>query len=182
MLLTVTYPEAYPDVAPHLELSNLPNAPKHPSLDMGEDRHRLLADIQPTVDENIGMAMIFTIVSALKDAAETLISERKAAAQEVRDLESAKAEEEENRKFHGTAVTKESFLKWRQGFRQEMEEEEERKREERVADEKKKRAKPEEKLTGKQLWERGLAGKVEEEDEEEAEDSIKALSAVKLEE
>ena len=180
MLLTVAYPEPYPDVAPHLELSSPPNAPKQPNFDLVEDRDRLLSEIQPTLDENIGMAMVFTIVSALKDAAENLISERQAAAQEVRDIEAAKAEEEENRKFHGTAVTKESFMEWRAQFKKELEEEEDIRREERIADEKKKRVKPEEKLTGKQLWERGLAGKVEEEDEDEGEDALRIFSAVKL--
>jgi len=58
------------------------------------------------------MAMIFTLVMALKDSAETLISERAQAAQDIKDREKANAEEEENRKFAGTAVTRERFLEW----------------------------------------------------------------------
>ena len=180
MLLTVTYPEAYPDTAPHLELSSPPDASRVPDLDVPNDRARLLSEIQPTIDENIGMPMVFTLVSALKEAAEGLIRERQAAAQAVRDVEAAKAEEEENRRFHGTAVTRESFLEWRNRFRKEMDEEEERKREEKEAEDKKKRVKTEAKLTGKQLWEQGLVGKTEDEGEDDGEDALQGLSDLKV--
>lgn len=161
MLLQVSYPEAYPDVAPNLEILAPPNAPKHPHLDVQEDRAYLLEALQPSIEENMGMAMIFTLVSTLKETAENLISERVAAAEAEREREILKAEEEENRKFQGTPVTRETFLEWRERFRKEMEEEEQRKREEKEAEEKKKKpsAREEPRLTGKQLWERGLVGK-----------------------
>lgn len=120
--------------------------------------------------------MIFTLVSTLKDNIEQLILERKTAIQAVKDQEAQKAEEAENAKFHGEAVTKESFLKWREKFRVEMEEkrvEDERERELEMG--KKKGAKTEEKLTGKQLWERGLMGKVEEEGDVEEVDALEKL-------
>ncbi|OAX84132.1 hypothetical protein ACJ72_01498 [Emergomyces africanus] len=163
LILQVTYPPQYPDVAPHLELSAPPNAPKHPHFDIHEDRDRLLDSVQSTVEENMGMAMIFAIVDMLKEGAELLISERQAAVQALKEMESAKAEEEENRKFHGTAVTRESFLAWRDKFQREMAELERRKQEEQEADDKKKKVtgKEEKKLTGKELWEKGLAGKVD---------------------
>lgn len=128
------------------------------------------------------MAMVFTLVSALKDSAELLISERQAAAQALKDVEAARAEEEENRKFHGTAVTRETFLEWRERFRKEMAEAEERKREEKEADDKKKRVKAEERLTGKELWERGLVGKVDDdvEDDEGEEDALRPVQTMKL--
>lgn len=100
------------------------------------------------------------------------MSERANAEQALKEMEAAKIEEEENRKFEGTAVTPESFLAWREKFRKEQEEEEQRKREEKEAEEKKPKksaAKEEKKLTGRQLWERGLAGKADyDEDEEDA--------------
>ena len=64
------------------------------------------------------MAMVFTLVSSVKESAELLIAERQQAVQTLKDVEAARAEEEENRKFHGTAVTRESFLAWRKRFRQ----------------------------------------------------------------
>jgi hypothetical protein len=127
------------------------------------------------------MQMVFTLVSVLKDSAEALIAEREKAAEEAHEQELLRAEEEENRKFQGTAVTRESFLEWREKFRKEMEEEERRKAEEREAEEKKGKKgvpKEEKKLTGKELWERGLAGKGDEEDE--GEDGLEGISKLKV--
>ncbi|KAF4164484.1 hypothetical protein CNMCM6936_009066 [Aspergillus lentulus] len=172
LILQVSYPPEYPDVAPDLDISAPPNAPKHPLLDIQEDRDRLLEALQPTIEENLGMAMVFTLVSTLKESAELLMAERANAVQALKEMEAAKAEEEENRKFQGTAVTPETFLEWRERFRKEMEEKEQREREEKEADEKRAKkalVKEEKKLTGKQLWERGLAGKADyDEDDEDA--------------
>lgn len=136
--------------------------------------------LQPAVEENIGMAMVFTLVSTLKDSAELLISERQKAVQALAEVEAAQAEEEENRKFHGTQVTSETFLEWRARFKREMEEAEKRKQDEREAEDKKKRVvKEERRLTGKELWERGLVGKVDEEDE--GEDALEDVQKLKIE-
>lgn len=125
------------------------------------------------------MAMIFTLVATLKEAAEQLIVERQGALQAKKDQEAAKVEEEENRKFHGSAVTKQSFLDWREKFKIQMAETERREKEEHEMDEKKKRGKAEEKkMTGRQLWEGGLAGKGDE--EEEAEDAIDSVGRLKI--
>ncbi|KAI1935683.1 Protein gir2 [Ophidiomyces ophidiicola] len=160
LILQVTYPEDYPDVAPRLEISAPPNSPKYPHFDIQEDRDRLLDLLTSTVEENLGMAMVFTLVDILKEGAELLVSERHAAVEAQKEVEAAKAEEEENRKFQGEAVTRDSFLAWREKFRREMEEEEKRKQEEKEAEEKRKRGPKEpKKPTGKQLWESGLAGK-----------------------
>ena len=133
------------------------------------------------MEDNLGMAMVFTLVTTLKDAAEVLISDRLRQAEEARDILVREKEEDENRKFHGTLVNKERFLEWRGKFRREMEEKELKAREEEEADEKKKRGgKVEEKrLTGKQLWERGLVGKADEEDID-GEDAVIALEKLKV--
>ncbi|BCS27180.1 RWD domain-containing protein [Aspergillus puulaauensis] len=171
LLLQVSYPEEYPEVAPEIELMAPPNAPKHPRLDISEDRERLLEALQPTIEENMGMAMVFTLVSALKESAELLMAERVNAVHAVKEMEAAKAEEEENKKFQGTTVNRETFLEWLDKFKEEVEEEERKKREEKEAEEKKANkkapAKEEKKLTGKQLWERGLAGKADFDEEDE---------------
>ncbi|KAI9814426.1 MAG: hypothetical protein M1827_003282 [Pycnora praestabilis] len=180
LLLQVTYPEAYPDEAPQLDLSAPPNSSKYAHLDVQEDRARLMEALQPIIEENMGMAMIFTLVSTLKDSAELLISERLQAAQAVKDVEKAKAEEEENRKFHGEAVTRESFLKWRTDFRRELEEEEQRRKEDKELEDKKKRGpKEEKKMSGRTLWEKGLVGKIEEGEEDE--DALEEIEKLKVE-
>lgn len=182
LLLEVSYSEDYPDVAPNLKLTAPPNAPKHPRLDVQEDRDRLLESLQPIIEENLGMAMVFTLVSALKESAELLMGERANAALAQKDMELAKAEEEENRRFQGTAVTRETFLEWSQRFKKETEEEEQRKREEKEAEEKKLKKpipKEEKRLTGKQLWEGGLAGRADY-DEDDDGDLPAAVEKIKL--
>ena len=165
IILNVSYPPDYPDEAPRLDVTQPPNAPKHPYLDIHEDKQRLLDSLKDTIEENLGMAMIFTLVTVIKDSAELLITERQNAKQALVEIAAAKAEEEENKKFQGEAVTRESFLAWREKFRKEMEDEKRRKEEERELEEKKKRiVKEEKKLTGKELWQQGLVGKTEDDD------------------
>ncbi|KAF2862832.1 RWD-domain-containing protein [Piedraia hortae CBS 480.64] len=161
IILHVRYPEAYPDEPPILDLFQPPNASKHIHLDVRQDKAQLLESLQPTIDENMSMAMVYALITSLKEAAEQLVADRIAALQAQKDLELQKAEEEENRKFEGEKVTKESFMAWRERFQKEMREEAERKHAELEAEEKKRRGgKAEEKrLTGKQLWLQGLAGK-----------------------
>jgi hypothetical protein len=127
----------------------------------------------------MGMAMVFTLVSALKENAEDLMTERANAAQAEMDKVAAKAEEEENKKFQGTPVNRETFLEWHAKFQKEIEEEELRQKEEKEAEDKKKRSnKDDKKLTGRELWERGLAGKGDY--EEEGDDALPAVEKLKV--
>ena len=122
--------------------------------------------------------MIFTLVSTLKENTEQLILERQNAAQAIRDKEAQRQEEEENAKFHGEAVNRKSFLAWRDKFRAEMEDKRLREEADREAELGKKKVKVEEKMTGKQLWEKGLAGKI---DEDEDAGEVDALGRLKIE-
>ncbi|KXT17879.1 hypothetical protein AC579_5927 [Pseudocercospora musae] len=182
IILNVRYPEAYPDVAPILDITQPPNARKHAHLDIQEDKVRLLEALEPTIKECMGMAMVFTLVSTLKDAAELLIAERQKAIEALKEVEARKAEEEENRKFEGQKVTRETFLAWRDNFKKEMEDQAARRQAELEAEEKKRRGgkADEKKLTGKQLWEQGLAGKGADE-EEDGEDAVEAMKDLKVE-
>lgn len=181
IILNVVYPEAYPDVAPNLDISAPPDGHRHPLLDVSEDKSRLLQSLEPAIEESMGMAMVFTLVSTLKEAAENLIAEREAQAQALRDVEARKAEEDENRKFHGTAVTRESFLAWRAKFRNELTEKATKEQEEQEAEDKKKRGRLEEKkLTGKQLWETGMVGKVDEDEDIDGEHALDGVEKLKI--
>ncbi|KAL9591771.1 MAG: hypothetical protein Q9179_007389 [Wetmoreana sp. 5 TL-2023] len=120
------------------------------------------------------MAMIFTLVTTLTENIESLIAERIAFVQKAKDREAEEAEARENAKFHGEKVTRESFMRWREGFRREIE----ARNEERVRREAEMKGKGggkrEEKMTGKELWERGMVGKeVEEEGLEEGVEALK---------
>lgn len=167
MLLTVRYPEDYPDKAPMLELSSPTNATPHQYLNVSDDKEQLLRGLEATIDENLGMAMVFTLVSALKEAAEQLVVERREAAAKAHEEEVLAAEREENKKFHGTPVNRETFLKWRESFLKEMAEARIREEEERAAELKKARIKEPVRLTGKQLWQQGLAAADQEEGDED---------------
>ncbi|KAJ5454343.1 uncharacterized protein N7458_005299 [Penicillium daleae] len=166
--LEVSYPEDYPDIAPELNITPVPNAPKHPLIELPQDEEVLTSALNNAIEENMGMAMVFSLVSALKEAAEQLMVDRVQAVEEKKALVAQKAEEEENRKFRGTPVNRETFQKWLADFKKETEEDEQRQREEKEAEDKKKKvAKEEKKLTGRELWERGLAGKADYDEEEE---------------
>ena len=124
--------------------------------------------------------MVFTLVSTLKDAAETLVADRQKAVEAEKEAKLKKAEEEENAKFHGTPVNRDTFLAWREKFVAEMQDEERRKQEEALAEDKKRKAAKEDvRLTGKQLWERGLVGKVE--DEDDGTDGLEDIDKLKIE-
>ncbi|KAK3397661.1 ubiquitin-conjugating enzyme/RWD-like protein [Sordaria brevicollis] len=178
MVLTVRYPEDYPDKPPFLELAPAPNASSHQYINIAEDKVQLLEGIHETIEENLGMAMIFTVVSALKDAAEQLAVERREAAIKAQEEAALEAEREENKKFQGTPVNRETFLKWRESFLQEMEDQRIKEEEEKAAEMKKARIKEPVKLTGKQLWERGLAGKGD--DDLEGDDDVPVEEVQKL--
>lgn len=184
VLLQVKYPDKYPEEPPILDLLPPPNAPTHPYFSVASDKEFLLDGLKETIEENMGMAMIFTIYSTLKENAEQLVAERQAEARAVQEERLRVLEREENKKFHGTPVNPETFASWREVFRKEMDElrikEEEA---EEAAEKKKNRGKDTVvQLTGKQLWERGLAGKVEEDEEEDGDDlPVEDLKKLKVE-
>jgi hypothetical protein len=181
-LLHVKYPESYPDEAPILDLRSQPGEATHPLFDISTDKDTLLANLAETIEENLGMAMIFTLVSTLKESAELLIAERQEVLRQEQEAVALAAEAEENKKFTGTPVNPDTFAEWRVAFRREMEEVKRRQEEDEEAAEKKKnRGKETEvRLTGRQLWERGLAGKVEEEEWEEGEEDALPEGVQKL--
>ena len=183
ILLQVKYPEDYPEQAPILELLPPPNAPAHPYFSVASDKESLLDGLTETIEDNMGMAMVFTLVSTLKDNAEQLVVSRQEAAQNVREQKMLAVEREENKKFHGTPVTPETFMTWRATFRKEMEEAKLLEEEAEEAAEKKKNRGKETAvlLTGKQLWERGMAGKIEEDYEDDEEAPIQEVEKLKVE-
>ncbi|RKF53904.1 RWD domain-containing protein [Erysiphe neolycopersici] len=166
IILSVKYPPDYPDVPPILEILRSPDGSTHPFFNVAEDDKVLLNSLTETIDENIGMAMIFTVVSTLKENAENLISARQQAWQQEQDEKFMEAERKENSKFHGTPVTPETFASWRKNFLFEMEELKKKKLEtEELAEKKKGKVKDVIPIyTGKQLWMKGMVGKLDDEE------------------
>ncbi|XP_042301282.1 RWD domain-containing protein 1 [Sceloporus undulatus] len=137
--LKFTYPEKYPDEVPLYELLSQEN------LEDG-DVTDILKLLLAQAEENLGMVMIFTLVSAVQEKLNEIVDQIKTRREEEKKQKEKEAEEAEKHCFHGTPVTIENFLSWKARFDAEL------------LEIKRKRMKEEEqsgknKLTGKQLFE-----------------------------
>lgn len=137
-------------------------------LDVDRDGPALLATVEAAVEENLGMAMIFTLISTLKEAAEALIAERlapktvvaetrKPAGSELLDGVRAQSRPITGR---GTPITEEVFMTWRREYRETLRKERltvKQAEEEELRKKLGKTGREEKKLTGREILERGLA-------------------------
>ncbi|XP_070568312.1 RWD domain-containing protein 1-like [Ptychodera flava] len=114
--LQVTYTPTYPDESPDIEVTFSSN------LD-DEDLTSLLNLCQEQAEENLGMVMVFTIVSAVQEKLNEKVDllKKQILEEEERAEEAKKAKEEAEmaKKFVGTPVTIETFLAWKSKFDQE---------------------------------------------------------------
>nr|XP_020478007.1 RWD domain-containing protein 1 [Monopterus albus] len=138
--LRFTYVEKYPDEPPLWEIHSQEN------LD-NSDVEDILALLQQQAEENLGMVMIFTLVTAVQEKLNEIVDVMKTRQEEEKRRKEKEAEEAEKVAFQGTVVTIENFLVWKAKFELEM------------AEVRRKKLKEEEqtgkpKLTGKQLFER----------------------------
>lgn len=150
--LSVHYPDGYPDVLPTLALATVDG-----EIDESE-KETLLQGIATLGEENMGMAMTFTLVSHLREQLSILVEGRIAhRIAEEREKERLVIEAEEAR-TRGTPVTVDSFKAWKIKFDKEVmakkaSEEEERLRA-MTPKEKEEYKKIGTRLTGRQLFER----------------------------
>ncbi|KAJ7632594.1 ubiquitin-conjugating enzyme/RWD-like protein [Roridomyces roridus] len=116
LTLEVQYPPEYPDVLPDLLL--------HPIEGEGEiddsEIDGLLSGLREVGEENIGIAMTFTLVSHLREQLSTLVRTREEVRQKAEMEKERLAIEAEEARTRGTAVTQESFRAWKVKFDQEM--------------------------------------------------------------
>ncbi|XP_029959412.1 RWD domain-containing protein 1 isoform X2 [Salarias fasciatus] len=138
--LRFTYTEEYPDQAPLYEIQSQEN------LEDG-DMQEVLTLLQQQAEENLGMVMIFTLVTAVQEKLNQMVDLMKNRKEEEKLRKEREAEEAEKVLFQGTVVTIENFLSWKAAFDLDM------------AELRRRRQKEEEqggrsKLTGKQLFER----------------------------
>ncbi|KAG7883739.1 hypothetical protein KL938_002324 [Ogataea parapolymorpha] len=127
LILTVKYPETYPEVVPQLRIEQEHDEAPESTLNISEtvefdrdDLLDLLDFVNQNAEENVGMPSIFTLTSLLKEHAETLFQEKVTALEKKYEEERRAREYEEHKKFSGTKVTKENFAQWRLKFRAEM--------------------------------------------------------------
>ncbi|CAD6995380.1 RWD domain-containing protein 1 [Ceratitis capitata] len=107
--LVFTYTPNYPDEAPEVAIED--------PVNMEELYERkLLEHMKQVIEENIGMEMIFSLVSSAQEWLNERWDDHKLHEEEERTRKLLEAEEAERKKFEGTRVTVESFLKWRAEF------------------------------------------------------------------
>ncbi|TWW79953.1 RWD domain-containing protein 1 DRG family-regulatory protein 2 IH1 [Takifugu flavidus] len=134
-----TYVEKYPDEPPLWEIHSQENLEDR-------DAEDILTLLQQQVEENLGMVMIFTLVTAVQEKLNEIVDMTKNRIEEEKRRKEKEAEEAEKVAFQGTVVTIENFLAWKATFDLEMTELRRRKQKEEEQGSKFK-------LTGKQLFE-----------------------------
>lgn len=180
-------PETYPEVAPVIELKAEEEGHSDEEEDEEEEEPEFddhgnrivgklksmpdqihfegyMPELQVHLEEQIendmllGMQMCFALISSVKELCETWFVDQLAALERQHELELQAREKEEQKKFRGTKVTRESYLAWRQKFRKELGIDQ--------RDEKRRTDAHHGKMTGREIFERGLAGDMDDEAEE----------------
>jgi len=111
--LQFTYVDTYPDDAPVIDV------PSYEGMD-DSDVENLREFLEQEAQENLGMAMVFTIVSAAQEKLNEFMNKLKNNKENEKLRKEKEAEEAERVKFTGTPVTLETFVAWRNAFEQEM--------------------------------------------------------------
>jgi len=113
VLLKFTYLDTYPDVGVGIEFEESEGVED-------EQLEGLREHLDQVIEENLGMAMVFTIVSAAIEWLGETNDRLKFEADEVIRIKKELDDEEERKKLEGTKVTIESFLAWKAEFDAEM--------------------------------------------------------------
>lgn len=173
VVLSVGYPPNYPEEIPRLDIKAFFEEEEADS-DSDDDEEKfvplaetivfekpdvelLLEQLTQEAELNLGMPSVFALVALLKDQAEALFQSKVDHAQKQYDQELLAREAEEQKKFHGTPVTKDSFKEWRDQFRVEMQLE--------LQDKRRFDAMHNGKMTGREIFENGLAGVDDDDDD-----------------
>ncbi|XP_044062481.1 RWD domain-containing protein 1 isoform X2 [Siniperca chuatsi] len=111
--LKFTYVEKYPDEPPLWEIHSQENLED-------SDVEDILTLLQQQAEENLGMVMIFTLVTAVQEKLNEIVDVMKNRQEEEKLRKEKEAEEAEKVAFQGTVVTIENFLAWKAKFELEM--------------------------------------------------------------
>jgi len=111
--LHFSYVADYPDAAPHIDVEDYVNIDE----DVCDSLKRVLKE---EAENNVGMVMIFTLVSAAQEWLNVKLEESVKQKQEASERLQREQEAAEIKRFDGTVVTVESFLKWKAQFDAEM--------------------------------------------------------------
>ncbi|KAK0519329.1 Protein gir2 [Tilletia horrida] len=107
----VTYTEEYPDALPQMEIETVEG-----ELDESATEELLSSVREMGESDCLGMAMVFTLASHLREELTSYLRRRVQLAEEARLKARDEEIEAEQQKFKGTAVTVERFAEWRKKF------------------------------------------------------------------
>lgn len=113
-LLAMSCPERYPDEAPQVEILEEPDNCTPLEVE------QLMEMMQAEAEANLGMVMVFTIVSAAGEWLNCHCDELRRRKEEEAARIKHEADEAERKRFEGTRVSVETFLKWKESFEGEM--------------------------------------------------------------
>lgn len=102
----------YPDEAPIIEFID----DNFDEDESGTVKGKVNEEIQRIIEENIGTEMIFTLVAGIQEHLNTLFDGIKVEREEEKIRKKLAFEEQERKKFEGTRVTVETFMKWKNQF------------------------------------------------------------------
>ncbi|KOC65715.1 RWD domain-containing protein 1 [Habropoda laboriosa] len=111
--LEFTYTAQYPDEPLLISIEEPENFEKG-------NAEKLKEHLMQEMNENLGMVMVFTLVSAAKEWLNVQWDRIKFKREESAALKLKEEEEAERKKFEGTRVTVETFLSWKEKFDEEM--------------------------------------------------------------
>ncbi|KAK7693569.1 hypothetical protein QCA50_003138 [Cerrena zonata] len=114
LTLSVHYPDGYPDALPDLSIE----ATEGELSD--HETEELLKGLKAVGEENLGMAMTFTLVAHLREQLLDLVHSRIETKRKEESEKERLAIEAEEARTRGTPVTKESFTSWKLKFDREM--------------------------------------------------------------
>ncbi|TRY76300.1 hypothetical protein TCAL_07319 [Tigriopus californicus] len=138
VLLKFSFTPKYPEEAPKIEIEE-----QSDNLSLDGTDTKFLAHLNEQVEENLGMIMVFTIISAAIEWLGSTWEELKATKEERLKRQKEADEEVERKRLEGTKVTIEVFMRWKTDFDKEMMA---------LKEKDKNEAKNKDKLTGKQLF------------------------------
>lgn len=111
--LKITYTPQYPDKLPQIEIIDSENL-------TDTDEEDLLHCVEQYGNENLGMAMVFSLVSCAQEWLNKKYDIAKKDQEEESEKRLIAAEEEERKRFEGTRVTVEAFMAWKRAFEDEL--------------------------------------------------------------
>ncbi|TIC09367.1 kinase-like protein [Wallemia mellicola] len=108
--LRITYTEQYPNELPDFEIEVLEG-----TLD-DKEKDGLVEQLNEIGQESLGMPLVFSLASALKDGISQLVQDREQMKEQAESDRKQAEIEKELERTRGTQITRENFLEWRSQY------------------------------------------------------------------